>query len=107
MSAPRGITTLVQPLTFARISQYVAMATPLLWMRQPDAAGGLGLAVNAALEENDHIEEAAMIRDALVTAADLWRVVPEIADEQERRRVGDNAKWLVHIAGILAATTRA
>jgi hypothetical protein len=34
-------------------------------------------------------------------------VVPEIADEHERRRVGDNAKWLVHIAGILAATTRA
>jgi hypothetical protein len=105
LSAPRGITTLVQPLTFARISQYVSMATPLLWMRQPDAAGGLGLAVNAALEEHAHVEEAEMIREALVTASELWSAVPEVADEAERRRVGDYAKWLVHIAGILAATT--
>jgi predicted TIM-barrel fold metal-dependent hydrolase len=105
LSAPRGITTLVQPLTFARISQYVSMATPLLWMRQPDAAGGLGLAVNAALEEHAHVEEAEMIREALVTASELWSAVPEVADEAERRRVGDHAKWLVHIAGILAATT--
>ena len=28
------------------------MATPLLWMRQPDWAGGLGLALNAAHEAN-------------------------------------------------------
>ena len=107
LTSPRGITALVQPLTFARISQYVSMAAPLLWMRQPDAAMGLGLAVNAALEEHDHVEEASTIREALVTAAELWRAVPEIGDEAERRRVGDDAKWLVHIASVLAATTRA
>ena len=107
LTSPRGITALVQPLTFARISHYVAMATPPLWLRTPDTAGGLGLAVNAALEENAHVEESAMIRGALVTAAELLRVVPEIVDDAERRVVADNAKWLVHIAGVLAATTRA
>jgi len=104
---PRGLTALVQPLTFARISQYVSMATPLLWMRQPDAAGGLGLAVNAALAEHAHVEEAGMIRDALVTAAELWQRSHEIGDDSERRVAGDHARWLVHVAGTLAATTRA
>lgn len=107
LTPPRGLTALVQPLTFARITQYVSMATPLLWMRQPDAAGGLGLAVNAALAEHAHIEEAGMIRDALVTAAELWQRSDEIPDGPERRVAGDHAKWLVHVAGTLAATTRA
>ncbi len=107
LTPPRGPTALVQPLTFARISQYISMATPLLWLRQPDAAGGLGLAVNAALEEHGHVEEAALIRDALVTAAELWQDIATIDDHAARRMVVDRAKALVHVAGVLAATTRA
>ena len=34
LSAPKGPTSLVQPLTFARIHQYISMAVPMLWLRQ-------------------------------------------------------------------------
>ena len=37
-------------MTFARIHQYLSMATPLLWMRQADTIGVLGLALNACDE---------------------------------------------------------
>jgi predicted TIM-barrel fold metal-dependent hydrolase len=107
LTAPRGPEALVQPLTFARIHQYIAMATPLLWLRQPDAVGGLGLAVNASLEHNAHVEEAEWIRDALVTAAELWQLLPAVEDERERGRVARAAVGLVHVADVLAVTTRA
>lgn len=106
-TAPRGPQAIVQPLTFARIHQYLAMAMPLLWLRQPDGVGGLGLAVNAALEENGRVEEAAWIRDALVTAQELWRLLPEADDDPERQRVARAAIGLVHVADVLAVTTSA
>ena len=43
LSAPHGPTSLVQPLTFARIHQYISMAVPMLWLRQRDVIGALGL----------------------------------------------------------------
>lgn len=107
LSAPRGGSALAQPLTFARIHQYISMATPLLWLGQQDAVGAIGLAVNASLEENGHVAEADAIRDALVAARDLWRAAPELADEPARRDAVSVAKWLVHLADILAVTTRA
>lgn len=107
LTAPRGPQALVQPLTFARIHQYIAMATPLLWLRQPDAIGGLGLAVNAALEDNGHLEEASWMRDALVTAGELWQLLPTAEDDRERRRIARAAIGLVHVADVLAITTRA
>jgi len=107
LTPPRGGSALAQPLTFARIHQYVSMATPFLWLRQPDAVGALGLAVNAALEENGHVAEAALIRETLVTAAELWRELPGIEDEDERRAVAKTARGLVHLADVLAVTTRA
>ena len=39
-----------QPMVLARIHQYLSMATPLLWTRQPDTIGVLGLALNATEE---------------------------------------------------------
>ena len=39
-------------MIFARIHGYLSMATPLLWMRQPDTFGVLGLALNACEERN-------------------------------------------------------
>jgi hypothetical protein len=107
LSTPRGGATLAQPLTFARIHQYISMATPLLWMRQQDAVGALGLAVNASYEENGHVTETAAIREALVTARELWLEVPGIEDDERRRHAGATAKWLVHLADIVAVTTRA
>src|SRR5438067_49187 len=35
-SAPKGIETFQQPMSLARIHQYLSMATQLLWTRQPD-----------------------------------------------------------------------
>ena len=36
LTAPRGPQDISHPLTFARIHQYLSMATPLLWTRQAD-----------------------------------------------------------------------
>ena len=46
-TTPVGSATLAQPMQMARIHQYLSMATPLLWTRQPDTIGVLGLAINA------------------------------------------------------------
>ena len=107
LTSPRGPGVLVQPLTFARIHQYIAMALPLLWLGQPDVVGGLGLAVNASREEAVHVEEAELMREALVTAGELWRLLIEISDDGERRRASRAAVALVHGADVLAVTTRA
>ena len=48
--------TLVQPMQLARIHQYLSMATPLLWTRQPDTVGVLGLAINACAERNGYAD---------------------------------------------------
>jgi hypothetical protein len=47
------------------------------------------------------------IRDALVTAQELWRLLPEADDDHERLRVARAAIGLVHVADLLAVTTRA
>jgi hypothetical protein len=107
LTGPRGGTALVLPLTFARIHQYISMAMPLMWLRQPDAIGGLGLAVNASLEQNGHVDEAGWIREALVTASELWLEVPTIEDDAQRMATSRIAVGLVHMADVLAITTRA
>lgn len=108
LTDPKGPATVTQPLPLARIHQYIAMATPLLWMRQPDLVGGLGLAVNAAHEANvDGFADADLIRDTLATAAELWAGIGDIEDRQESERVARPARMLVHIADILAVTAPA
>ena len=85
LTPPRGPQDIAHPLTFARIHQYLSMATPLLWMRQADTIGVLGLALNACDERsNGHREETEMIRELLSAARDLWRVFPEAEDETDR-----------------------
>ncbi len=49
---PDGRRTIEQPLAFARIHHYLSMATPLLWTRQTDTIGVLGLALNACAERD-------------------------------------------------------
>ena len=44
-------------MTFARIHQYLSMAMPLIFTRQQDTFGALGLALNACNERNGHLEE--------------------------------------------------
>ncbi|HTZ04513.1 MAG TPA: amidohydrolase family protein [Gaiellaceae bacterium] len=104
---PYGTDTLAQPLALARIHQYLSMATPMLWTRQGDTIGALGLALNACDSRNGHVEELEQIRELLTVARDLWRTVPEIEDEGEQRVVARTAFRLMHIANIVTVTTRA
>ena len=94
-----------QPLTIARIHSYLAMAAPLLWARQPDTVGVLGLAINACAERDGHAETRERIAELLSCARDLWRTLPEIEDEDDRRALSRSTYRLIHLADILAVTT--
>ena len=107
-SAPKGIDTFQQPMTFARIHQYLSMATPLLWTRQQDRIGVLGLALNACNDRTDgHREELEQIRELLVTALEMWRALPEEGDEQDRMAHTRATFRLIHLADIVAVTSPA
>ena len=104
---PLGSQTFAQPMAFARIHQYLSMATPLLWTRQSDTIGVLGLALNACADRDGHAEERERIRELLEAARDLWRMLPEVEDEGEERTVSRTTFRLVHLADILAVTSGA
>jgi uncharacterized protein len=106
-SPPRGGGTFSQPMAFARIHQYLSMATPLLWTRQADTIGVLGLALNACADRDGHAEERERIRELVEAARELWRVLPELEDEAEQRVVSRTTFRLVHLADILAVTSGA
>ena len=106
VTAPRGPQDVSHPLTFARIHQYLSMATPLLWTRQADTIGVLGLALNACDERsNGHREDTDRIRELLLTARDLWLTFPEAEDERERAHVARAAFRLLHLANIVTVTS--
>ena len=107
LTPPSGGGTFSQPMAFARIHQYLSMATPLLWTRQADTIGVLGLALNATADRDGHAEERERIRELLEAARDLWRVLPELEDEAEQRIVSRTTFRLVHLADILAVTSGA
>src|SRR5207237_7749994 len=105
---PKGSETFAQPMVFARIHQYLSMATPLLWTRQPDTVGVLGLALNACDEQNGtHVEETRQIRDLLVAARDLWRALTELEEEADLRQAARATFRLIHLADIVAVTSGA
>jgi uncharacterized protein len=107
-SAPKGIETFSQPMSLARIHQYLSMATPLLWTRQPDRIGVLGLALNATDDRaNGHREELEQIRELLLAARDMWRALPEEGDESDRVAHVRATFRLIHLADIVAVTTPA
>ena len=108
LSAPKGPTSLVQPLTFARIHQYISMAVPMLWLRQRDAIGAIGLAVNASRERsNGHPEQSERIQELLMTAQELWRACGELEEDAERVAAFRRAIQLVNLADMVSLTTRA
>jgi hypothetical protein len=106
-STPQGTDVLTQPMTFARIHQYLSMAMPLIFTRQQDSFGALGLALNACDERNGHVAELSEIHDLLAAARDLWRTLPEAQDETEARVVARTTARLMHLADIVAVTTHA
>src|SRR5919202_4943450 len=107
-SPPKGIDTFQQPMAHARIHQYLSMATPLLWTRQQDTVGVLGLALNACDDRaNGHHEELDQIRELLLTAREMWRALPEEGDEKDRMAHTRATFRLIHLADILAVTSGA
>src|SRR5476649_2632910 len=93
---PVGLDTFSQPMQLARIHQYLSMATPLLWARQPDTVGVLGLAIAACSERNGHIEVVDRIRELLDAAQNLWLTVPELPSETEQRDATRLTFRLIH-----------
>ena len=96
LSAPQGPESISQPLTFARIHAYLSMATPLLWMRQADTIGVLGLALNACDERsNGRREQTEQIRELIIAARDLWLALPDVDEDhppaRRPRRLPDGA----------------
>jgi predicted TIM-barrel fold metal-dependent hydrolase len=104
-TSPNGRRTLEQPITFARIHHYLAMATPLLWTRQTDTIGVLGLALNACGERDGFEETREQIAELLSCARDLWRTMPETESDADRIELSRVTFRLIHLADILAVTT--
>jgi predicted TIM-barrel fold metal-dependent hydrolase len=106
-SQPQGAEVFAQPMAFARIHQYLSMAMPMLFARQQDTFGALGLALNATNERNGHVRELDQIRELLVAARELWRTLPEAQDETDARFIARTTFRLIHLADIVAVTTGA
>jgi uncharacterized protein len=107
-SAPKGSDTFSQPMALARIHQYLSMATPLLWTRQQDRVGVLGLALNACDDRaNGHRDELEQIRELLTVAEAMWLTLPEDGDESDRIAHTRATFRLIHLADIVAVTTPA
>jgi uncharacterized protein len=102
---PAGRTNLVQPVTLARIHHYLAMATPLLWTRQRDTIGVLGLALNTCAEQDGFVEERERIAELIACAQELWSSLPGLDDERKLLETSRFTFRLVHLADILAVTT--
>src|SRR5436309_422047 len=102
-----GAATLAQPMQLARIHQYISMCTPLLWTRQPDTLGMLGLAINTCAERDGHAEAIDRIRELLEAARELWETWADLRTEAERFQAGRLTARLVHLADIEAVTIAA
>ena len=80
---------LTQPMALARIHQYLSMAMPLLWTRQPDT---FGVARPRAQRER-RARTATPARSSTGSAScstaarDLWRTLPEVEDDGRARLV--------------------
>ena len=106
LAPPRGREEVAQPVTFARIHQYLSMAATLLWTRQQDTIGLLGLALNACDERaNGHLEATDRIRQLLEATRDLWALAAESDDEAFRIRTNRGAFRLLHLANIITVTS--
>jgi hypothetical protein len=102
---PKGGDELTQPTMMARIHQYLSMATPLMWTRQPDTIGVFGLALNTLdSPSNGYREQTEQIRDLLETAKVLWVTALSEDEEAERIRSTRVVSRLTHLADIVAVT---
>src|SRR4029450_5877188 len=102
---PKGGNELTQPTILARIHQYLSMATPLMWTRQPDSIGVLGLALNTCdSPSNGFQEQTEQIRELIATAQVLWVQALEEDEEAERIRSSRFVSGLIPLADIVGGT---
>ena len=107
-TTPKGGDEFMQPTIMARIHQYLSMATPLMWTRQPDSIGVLGLALNTTdSPSNGYREETEQIRELLKTAETLWITALSDDEESEHIRKSRIVSRLTHLADVLAVTAHA
>ena len=107
LSGPRGSDTFSQPMAFARIHQYLSMATPLLWTRQADTIGVLGLALNATADRDGHRGGARADPRAGRGRARPLAHAPRGRGRGRAARGQSTTFRLVHLADILAVTSGA
>lgn len=105
-TTPTGSGVIERPLSLARIHSYLTMATPLLWTRQPDTIGVLGLALNACAEKDGYEEVRDRIAELISCARELWHLLPDVDDEGEQLDLGRQVFRLIHLANITAVTAR-
>ena len=104
-TSPKGGHSLTQPTIMARIHQYLSMAIPLMWTRQSDTIGVLGLALNTTdSPANGYREETEQIRELLETARVLWVAALSDQEEAEQIRSSRIVSRLTHLADIVAVT---
>jgi hypothetical protein len=101
---PKGDATFELPMQLARIHQYLSMALPMLWLRQPDTFGVLGLVINACAERDGHLEAVTRIDELVRAASDLWTGLPGVEDERERFVLSRLTFRLLHMADVEALT---
>ncbi len=94
-----------QPITLARIHHYIAMAITLLWTRQPERIGVLGLARNTCAQLHEFPEARERIGELLHVAQDLWTDLHDEEDDEERLRLERIVFSLLHVADVEALTT--
>jgi len=105
-TAPIGPGQVTRPVTFSRIHQYLAMASMMFWLRQPDTFGVLGLALNACDEKaNGNREETDRIRELISAAKELWESSDGLDDEEMRRLVFRGSFRLTHLATVISSVS--
>ena len=106
---PKGGDELTQPTIMARIHQYLSMATPLMWTRQPDTIGVLGLALNALRLAVERLPRARPSRSASCSRRRRCSGSTALAEDEEAERIRSTriVSRLIHLADILAVTAHA
>lgn len=104
-AGPVGRGTIELPLSLARINHYLTMASALVWTRQQDGIGVLGLAINACHERDGYAELRERIHELLACARDLWLDVEEAAVEPSDGVSRDRLVFgLIQLAATVAVT---
>lgn len=105
-STPLGHDTFEHPVAFARIHQYVTMASTMLWLHHADTFGVLGLALNACDERaNGRRRATDELRELLLATHDLWTLATAGDDEALQRRASRHAFRLTQLASVLSVTS--